>query len=240
MALLMFFFELRLMDEIKDFEKDKIAHPERPLPRGLLSETEAKKVINALMIVMGILSLFLALALNLYASLLFAFSAFYLWLMFKEFYVGEWLQEHPLFYAISHQVALIPIVAFAVAAFDTDVSISMTTLALGITGLGSFFSYEICRKLDPSAPSILKTYISIYGPERTFTIVATLNALSAVAAYPLGLGKLLWPLEFVVVLGFFVMLFKPRINKVVELLASLSLIIHLWGAAIGHWLRITI
>ena len=36
-ALLLFFAELRLMDELKDYEKDKIAHPGRPLPRGLVS-----------------------------------------------------------------------------------------------------------------------------------------------------------------------------------------------------------
>ena len=35
---LIFITELRFMDELKDYEKDKIAHPDRPLPRGLVTK----------------------------------------------------------------------------------------------------------------------------------------------------------------------------------------------------------
>ena len=43
MTLMAFIIELRFMDEIKDFEKDKVAHPDRPLPRGLVTP---KQVMN--------------------------------------------------------------------------------------------------------------------------------------------------------------------------------------------------
>ncbi|NCA18046.1 MAG: hypothetical protein EBS90_13565, partial [Betaproteobacteria bacterium] len=42
LGILLFFFELRLMDEWKDFEKDKVAHPARPLPRGLIQPREVR------------------------------------------------------------------------------------------------------------------------------------------------------------------------------------------------------
>ena len=42
---MLFFAELRLMDELKDYEKDLIAHPERPLPRGLLSREEVRAAV---------------------------------------------------------------------------------------------------------------------------------------------------------------------------------------------------
>ena len=39
-TLMAFIIELRFMDELKDYEKDKIAHPDRPLPRGLVSKNK--------------------------------------------------------------------------------------------------------------------------------------------------------------------------------------------------------
>src|SRR3569833_4369137 len=40
---MLFFFTLRLMDELKDYDKDVIAHPERPLPAGLLTREQARR-----------------------------------------------------------------------------------------------------------------------------------------------------------------------------------------------------
>jgi 4-hydroxybenzoate polyprenyltransferase len=37
------------MDEVKDLAKDRIAHPERPLPRGLLTVREVERAIFLLM-----------------------------------------------------------------------------------------------------------------------------------------------------------------------------------------------
>ena len=44
-GLLLFFVVLRLMDEYKDYEKDQIAYPERPLPRGIVSKAQVLKSI---------------------------------------------------------------------------------------------------------------------------------------------------------------------------------------------------
>ena len=44
--ILLFFFCLRLMDEVKDYKKDLSAHPERPLPRGLVKKSTAEWVLR--------------------------------------------------------------------------------------------------------------------------------------------------------------------------------------------------
>src|SRR5690554_69357 len=44
-ALFLFVSELRLMDELKDVEKNIIANPDRPLPRGAISRGKVGKLI---------------------------------------------------------------------------------------------------------------------------------------------------------------------------------------------------
>jgi len=41
-VIFMVFLHLRIFDEIKDYEKDLVIHPDRPLPRGAISIIEAK------------------------------------------------------------------------------------------------------------------------------------------------------------------------------------------------------
>ncbi|PWU21019.1 MAG: hypothetical protein C5B49_03230, partial [Bdellovibrio sp.] len=112
--IMLFFFLLRTMDELKDYEKDVIANPTRPLPRGLLQPAAVAGAIR--WIWLGTLVAGVAV----YSAsplALFSFLAFwlYLWLMYKEFFVGHRLQNYPLIYAVSHQVILVPICVFAVA-----------------------------------------------------------------------------------------------------------------------------
>ena len=42
----LFFIVLRMMDEYKDYEKDILAHPTRPLPRGLIPLPKFNKAIG--------------------------------------------------------------------------------------------------------------------------------------------------------------------------------------------------
>jgi hypothetical protein len=45
-GIIAFFALLRLMDEDKDLDKDRIAHPDRPLPRGLLESTRVPSRVD--------------------------------------------------------------------------------------------------------------------------------------------------------------------------------------------------
>lgn len=95
LASVIFMILARMMDELKDFEKDKIANPTRPLPRGLISPSEMNKGIFVVFVLLMIFTggVF-AYGGVLPASLLLA-SCLYLWLMYKEFYIGKgWLIIH--------------------------------------------------------------------------------------------------------------------------------------------------
>src|SRR5579862_4353131 len=70
-GLLIFFFLLRAMDEYKDYEKDCVAHPERPLPRGLILRNEMKGVIQFLLLGMVGLSVLFGSMISMTAGLMY-------------------------------------------------------------------------------------------------------------------------------------------------------------------------
>ncbi|SRR5579883_2862077 len=96
------FFQLRVADEHKDFEFDAKYHPERPVPRGLVSLRELRVLAGVSAFVQ------LALCLSLNPVLLFPLAAawLYMWLMTVEFFAGDWLRKHPILYMLSHMCIL--------------------------------------------------------------------------------------------------------------------------------------
>ena len=175
---MLFLAQIRLMDEYKDFEKDKIAHPERPLPRGLFTHQEFGSWIFRFNVSMVLMSLLLGALLNPVAGGLFAFGTIYLYLMFKEFYLGEWLVKRPMLYAISHQLIIFPMGAFVYSCYHEQVLAGPVVFWFCVLLLGTFFAFEVGRKLDPSAHPILKTYLSQYGKNKTVILLLALLAIS--------------------------------------------------------------
>jgi hypothetical protein len=226
-GLLLFFAELRLMDEYKDCEKDLIAHPERPLPRGLLDLDQVKRAIQILFVSMLAFGLYCFYVSGPTAGTLYFGFTLYLWLMFKEFYIGEALNRYPLIYAITHQIILIPLCLYAIAMHGK--SIDGLDFAYAFSVLGSFFAYEVCRKLDPKAHPILKTYLSIYGAKKSILIVVALTLFAAYFAFQLGAHALLWPVEGLLLLSLPILLTQPAKYKLIEGAATLSLLFHLWA-----------
>lgn len=228
------FATLRLMDELKDYEKDIVAHPERPLPRGLLKADRVAIVINAFMVFGVGLSFSFAL-ISRTAVVLAVVSTLWLWLMFKEFYIGERLQKRPLLYAITHQVILIPICLLMVALVGADVTAPLH-FGWAISVLGSFFSYEVSRKLDPSAHPVLATYLSVYGRSGAMMIVAVLTLVAASGAVLSGFSLWMTPFALLTLASYILLWIKPEAYKVIEGLATLSLFFHIWAPALRSFL----
>jgi 4-hydroxybenzoate polyprenyltransferase len=224
----------RLMDEKKDYKKDLAAHPERPLPRGLLTIPEVEVAIVRGTWALLALGAAFAAGGNVPAGVGYAASVVYLWLMYKEFYVGEWLGEYPIPYAISHQVVVWPLYAYVFALLDPALLVSRTTLAYGLCTMGSSMSLEITRKLDPAAHPALKTYLVMYGPAKTFALTLVFVALSAYGAHLLGLGPILWPVQALVAVGASTVFWKPSAFKAVEGISALASLVHLFGIALAH------
>lgn len=231
-GIMFFFFTLRVMDEYKDYAKDLIAHPTRPLPRGLIAHSAIKKTINYLMITMVVFALFVGMVFNLSSLFLYAFTTGYLYCMFKEFYSGQKLSSYPLLYAFSHQIVLFPLIFFALSLFDAEF-LTMEKILFTATVFCTFFTYEISRKLDPKAPAILGTYWVVCGRLRTTSALLILISLGMVANVELFHEFYFLPLSFLVLGTLLLFLIQQKFFKLVEITASISLLTHIWS--VGLW-----
>jgi 4-hydroxybenzoate polyprenyltransferase len=164
---LLFFAVLRLMDEVKDVAKDRMAHPERPLARGLIPVDRARLVIAGGVVLMFAVAAIVSAFYDALPGALYAGTTVYLWLMYKEFYVGAWLGKWPLLYAATHQVILFPLVSSAAALAPSLAPGSLLILLIsGAQIFPAFFAYEVARKIAPGAHPVLGTYRSVYGLSR--------------------------------------------------------------------------
>ena len=235
-GILLFFFELRLMDELKDYEKDKVANPDRPLPRGLLTPKQVEKAIKGILGGMIGFALLLSLTLNIYAGIYYLLLILYLFLMYKEFFIPEWLNKKILLYAASHQVILIILCIFTVSCFSPGLALSDKCLLYGLLVLCSFFTYEVCRKLDPNAHPILQTYLSIFGIKKTLALVVALSLgaiiISLLQAHPSSLILIFFSSGVMLSAG--VLLFNKNLYKFTEVIASLSLLLHIWSGVLNY------
>lgn len=97
-VILFMFFHLRIFDEIKDFKNDRVVHPDRPLARGLIQVTEAKKVVGLLILSELIISAVIGLPAFIAACCV----AIYSLIMYKEFFIGSWMRPRLATYALTH------------------------------------------------------------------------------------------------------------------------------------------
>ena len=233
LAIVLFMGVLRLMDEIKDKDKDAIVHPDRPLPRGLVTEAGLRRLIG-----IGYGALLLATPLFGWWSFEagWAWLATILWmgLMYREFFLGEWLENRPWLYAISHQV-VIPLLALFTVSIQGPGALREETLSFGLLALGAFFNFEICRKLQPDADPILGTYLVNSGRLITWMASTLLMALAAWGAWRLGLALWLWPVQIIMVLIHGLLGLAPHRYKVVEGIASVALLAQIWAGLILFW-----
>lgn len=229
---MVFLAQIRFMDELKDLEKDKLAHPERPLPRGLFSPQEFSNFIlgfNVLMLVLSGVAFFF---INPTSGIFFGVGTIYLYLMYKEFFVGEWLSNRPMLYAITHQFITYPMAAFVMTAFSKDSWKSPEMGWLTALLIGSFFGFEVGRKLDPNAHAVLKTYLWMYGKFRTGALIVFMLGIASFAAVQLNVGVILIPLYGLILLSLSLVWFAPSKFKWVEGFISLYLVLSLWAIPI--------
>jgi UbiA prenyltransferase family len=165
----LFFLQLRIADEFKDFEEDSRYRPYRAVPRGLVSLRE----LGVLGILAAVVQLILGLFLDPSIVFLLAIAWVYLALMSKEFFVGEWLKRHPVLYLVSHMV-IIPLVDFYATACDWWPGRAGSVSDRMPRGLAWFVaaSYangiviEVGRKIRAPADEErgVNTYSAIWGP----------------------------------------------------------------------------
>jgi 4-hydroxybenzoate polyprenyltransferase len=229
---MVFLAQIRFMDELKDFEKDKVAHPERPLPRGLFTLEEFGRFIRVSNAGMVFVSVLAAALVSIRAGIYFAFGAFYLFLMFKEFYLKDWLGGRPILYAISHQFIIIPMTAFVMECFLPGAVEKPIFIQFSGLLLCSFFAFEVGRKLNPSAHPVLNTYLHRYGRERTAFLILILLGLSVKAGEKIGLLGILGPLYILILILLALLWWAPGKFKWIEGFVTLFLLLAIWGLPI--------
>lgn len=110
---LLLFFQLRVADEIKDFETDCQYRPERPVPRGLIRLGELTLGAR----IAAAVQYLIAISVDIGLVPLLCLTWTYMALMKHEFFVATWLRRHPAAYLLSHMLVM-PAIAFYVAAFE--------------------------------------------------------------------------------------------------------------------------
>lgn len=230
-----FLVTLRCMDDVKDYDKDCIVHKDRPLPRGLLKKSELENFIRFLILLLFGFAAGLGHLFSFYVGATFAFQTFYLVLMYIEFGVGHWLEPYVFLYAITHQISIY-FGAFHIVTFiDPNLMFTPKTLLLGTVALSGFFTFEVCRKLDPTLPIEKGTYLIVYGRLKTYLFTLLTMSLGVYASYELGIAYLLWPLHAVLLVSLTLLFTVPQKkskHKIVEAFSILFVLIHIWSAYI--------
>ena len=152
--------------------------------------------------------------------------------MYKEFYLGSKIEPHPFFYAVTHQIVVIPLAATMAMAGPGESWLALAqAVRPGLLIIGAFFTFELCRKLDPSAHPLLKTYRATHGVWGTFGLVVFTIALFGwgihVNGPALGWAKLPLMISGGLLLAVYA-LFAGRHFKLVEGAAGLLLLLTLW------------
>jgi len=182
-ALFLFFLRLRIFDEFKDFDHDLKHYSHRPVPRGLVS----KKELGYLLIPLIILELIIAIVSGNDSVIFYIVSFLYSLLMFREFFVRDWIKNHFTAYIASHEVLLFPLFFYlcAINGFGI-IHLANPFFWLLVVCVGSFmFLLEVARKVRSKDQEIASrdTYTAQYGirgASLILLITSTLAILSLV------------------------------------------------------------
>ena len=105
LIVMVFFFQMRALDEVKDAETDRRYRPERPIPRGLVS----LKLILWIAAIAAFPAALGAYWLSPLLLLLVILAWAWLTLMSFEFFVPDFLHASPALYLVSH-MAIMPLI----------------------------------------------------------------------------------------------------------------------------------
>lgn len=141
---LLFFFRLRLFDELKDHDTDLTEHPERPLPRGLVSAAEAQRVAAGSLVLEGAIALLLGWP----TAAAWVLAAIYSLLMYREFFCGRWLRPKMELYALTHTLVAGGMGWFiACSAIDAPPwKLGPAVMAFALVNWSVFNVFEFARK----------------------------------------------------------------------------------------------
>lgn len=229
LATSLFFFKLRLLDEVKDRESDMTHHPERPLPRGLLSRSEVIRLAFIIMTIEVLLFSFYGFPAFLGALIAVGYSL----VMYREFFIKNWLRAHLTTYAATHTfvVVFVSLAIFAALFERQFTEIPGELLYFSFAGWFIFNIFEFGRKTFARSEEKagVDSYSKILGKLRAVLLVVIMAVLGIMfigkATSPLIINTLLvflFPIGITGVL--YTMIDHPCFAKVYRTLTSLYII----------------
>jgi 4-hydroxybenzoate polyprenyltransferase len=182
-ALWSFFLWLRVLDEHKDFENDRIAHPQRVLQLGLVTLGDLRVVGGAALVVQLVVSLWIDRGVG-PVTLWWLAALVWSLLMAKEFFVRDWLRRHLMWYALSHMVVMLLVVAWVATMGAAVAARSPATWTLAALVFASGLAFEMGRKMraPESEHPLADSYTQALGIRAaTFVLSAVVVIVSAMA-----------------------------------------------------------
>jgi 4-hydroxybenzoate polyprenyltransferase len=174
---LLFLFHLRVLDEFKDYQYDNENHKDRPIQSGLISLSFIKKIGVINFVLLNFIALLIS---SPYVFLLCMVSLLYTGLMFKEFFIPDYLRKRPVFYLISHEIVLIPLYLFFYSVINGKLWFfsDFNKLSLFLYTFIPIILIEIGRKLkhrySKEGKTTNDTYAFIWGERKSIQIFSIL------------------------------------------------------------------
>ncbi|CAN5255740.1 UbiA family prenyltransferase [soil metagenome] len=142
-AVISFFFRLRVFDEIKDFDLDAKNHPQRVLQSGRVK----KKHLIYISLFGTLVEIAWSLISGFPVVICWIIAVGYSLLMRYEFFVGRFLNRYLLLYAITHMLVMPLIILWVYSGFQPQLDLLFPFYILAGLSLFSGFSFEIARKI---------------------------------------------------------------------------------------------
>jgi hypothetical protein len=236
-CLVWFFLALlfRMRNDLADYDRDRVAHPERPLPRGLIHRNNLQIVISGIQYVLCFVFAGLFIFFGAWSRLFLFVTGGYLWLIHQNFYLGKRLDQKPLLKSVLFQGIVIPMTLLSISFSNSWQLFSIKNLSYCLLLYGAFFTYDICRKLNPASHPASQTLVHFFGYKVVFRIALAGLAVSALGAYGYGIPQFLIPVEVGVAVALILLFKNPARYTLARQAASLSLIIHAW-AVLFEWM----
>ncbi|MBC7658342.1 MAG: UbiA family prenyltransferase [Chitinophagaceae bacterium] len=184
----MFFFRLRLFDEIKDYEVDLKVNPTRPLARGVLTVNQVKVMITAI----SVLEVLTASNAGQDALILHGCAMLYSFFMYREFFIGSFLRQHLTTYAVTHTFVS-TLLGLSIAAQTVGLvnpSLLQNLLWMAPINWAMFNLFEFARKsfAPTEEREHVESYSSLFGVWGALALSWSQVAIALVFLWSLRLG----------------------------------------------------
>lgn len=214
LAVISFFFRLRVMDEIKDKDLDKSIHPERLVVKGEISIRELIWIsIPGTLFEFG-WSFTVSTECGIYWLIALVFS----FLMRYEFFVKSWLEPKLFLYAISHTLIMPLVVIWIWQSTSAQVSSEYLYLLMLIAFFAAL-AFEVARKsyLPQEEPDLIPTYTKLWQAKGAVVGILTLLAVNGLGVlvlfYKEHIAYGYWPIPIIAWLFCVVLYLSPLFSN---------------------------